>query len=298
MSTTQHEARYLEYLSELKESSITAAQHFLADDATRKDGIRILDCAHRLRTSSNDAYGVQIDTWFCKHPQCPICQSRRALRCCSKMHQLLEQNPELSTGKWLYLTLTVRNCFVEDLRKTIQSMNRAFSRLMSRAFWRNNVLGGIRYTEVVPGKAEEEMAHPHFHCLLLVSPSMHEGKNYISMQRWAQEWQQALQAHYVPMVDCRRLNTVGSDLRSQIVSFTRYSMKPQRVTENRHWFHRTAFETRGLRRFQPFGQIKVLLAALADERTFNSSQEREHLGINSAETIRTWDPWSGSYSSN
>ena len=289
------EASYLEYLGELKESGVIAAQHFLADDATRGDGKRILECARRLRSVSNDGYGAQIDAWYCKHPQCPTCQSRRALRCCSKVHQLCDQNPTLLTGRWIFLTLTVRNCFVEELRTTIQTMNKAFSRLMQRAFWRQHVYGGIKFMEVVPGKSDGEMAHPHFHCLLLVAPSMYQGNNYISMERWAQEWQQALKVTYIPMIDCRRLSGVGTDLKHQIVSYTRYSMKPQKPTRDRVWFLRVASETQGLHRFQPFGQVKTLLAQLKTKHSLNTSNEAENKSIRTTESIWTWDAWSGKY---
>ncbi|KMQ76385.1 protein rep [Marinobacter subterrani] len=295
MHKPEHEAAHLENRSELKASSVIVAQHFLADDATKKDGKKILDCAHHLRSRSNNGYDAQIDTWYCKHPQCPTCQSRRALRCCSKMHQLCDQNPTLTTGKWIFLTLTVRNCFVEELRTTIAAMNRAFGRLKQRAFWKQHVYGGIKFMEVTPGRSDVDMAHPHFHCLLRITPSMYEGNNYISMKRWAREWQQALQVSYTPVVDCKRLSGVGDDLRRQIVSYTRYSMKPHKPTRNRFWFMRVAFETKDLHRFQPFGQIKVLLAQCKKERSLTSPDEAKDTAIRATESIWTWDAWSGKY---
>lgn len=169
---------------------------------------------------------------------------------------------------------------------------------MSRVFWKHNVRGGIRHTEVIPGKVDKELVHPHFHCLLLVTPSMHEGKNYISMKRWAEEWQRALQVHYLPEVDCKRLNATGGDLKRQIISLARYSMKPQRIPDNRCWFHSVAFETRRLRRFQPFGKIKELLGELSEERATNSTRYLEQITSDSNQSIWSRDAWSSSYRSN
>lgn len=148
---------------------------------------------------------------------------------------------------------------------------------------------------MVQGKDDTESAHPHFHCLLLVSPSMHEGNNYISMKRWAHEWQQALQVNYVPAIDCKRLKGVGEGLRHQIISFTRYSMKPQEVAENRAWAQMAASETRGLRRFQSFGQIKTMLAKVEKRRSLNASQGAKDTSTRPTKSVWTWDAWSGKY---
>ncbi|WP_288993047.1 protein rep [uncultured Marinobacter sp.] len=78
---------------------------------------------------------------------CPICQWGKALKHCRKIHRMLDDYPSLLQGKWIYLTLTVRNCEVDDLRATIEYMNQAFRRMMNRDFWKRHVLGGIRFTE-------------------------------------------------------------------------------------------------------------------------------------------------------
>jgi plasmid rolling circle replication initiator protein Rep len=150
----------------LKAATNEIAEHFLSDASTMRDGFRILKCATHLRVYPDAAYGTFIDTYNCKHRQCPNCQQSKALQWRSSMHQLLDTIPETLSGKWIYLTLTTRNCHVSDLNETIKEMNNAFRRLRSRAFWKANIIGGIKFVEVDQGISDYQSAHPHFHCLI------------------------------------------------------------------------------------------------------------------------------------
>jgi hypothetical protein len=102
--------------------------------------------------------------------------------------------------EWRYvlLTLTVRNCPVLDLRKTVQAMNAAWKRLTERKAWPADAF--VRSLEIT--RAEDGQAHPHFHCLLALPPS-YFGRNYLSTAKWALLWQQALRIDYTPHCDVR-----------------------------------------------------------------------------------------------
>ena len=75
-------------------------------------------------------------------------------------------------ARWMFLTLTVRNCAIEELGETLSRMNTAFQRLKDRKEFRP-VQGWIRTTEVTRGS--DGSAHPHFHTLMMVPPSMLSG---------------------------------------------------------------------------------------------------------------------------
>jgi plasmid rolling circle replication initiator protein Rep len=300
MNTGNHEDTTLEYLSQLKLSAQEVAGHFLADSNTLRDGMRILECANRLRTYSDDAYGTFFDTWYCKHRSCPICQWRRSLRYCSKIHRTLDQNPSLLQDKWVYLTLTVRNCDVSDLRATIENMNQAFRRLMNRDFWKRHVHGGIRFVEVTEsflgdGGLNYQSTHPHFHCLLRVRPSMHAGVNYVSQTQWAEEWQQALQVHYLPIVNLQRMAGEGQVLRNKIVSATRYSMKPKVNAQPRPLFLEAARQVRGLRLAEPFGDIRMLFTNLDDETSRGAADGYCEIRQVHSPLVHSWDNVNGGY---
>lgn len=137
---------------------------------------------------------------FCRVRHCPVCQWRRSLMWYARFQKAL---PEIlgryPNARWAFLTLTVRNCDITELRATISSMNAAWTRLTHRAEFRN-VLGWIRTTEVTKGR--DESAHPHFHCMLMLSPS-YFGRGYITQARWAELWKECLRADYTPIVDVR-----------------------------------------------------------------------------------------------
>lgn len=95
-------------------------------------------------------------------------------------------------ARWLFLTLTVRNCEVSELSVTLKVMNEAWQRLVKREEFKP-VQGWLRTTEVTRGK--DRSAHPHFHVLLMVPPSMLSGVNYIKQPRWVELWQEALRAN-------------------------------------------------------------------------------------------------------
>ncbi|MCE4093435.1 protein rep, partial [Klebsiella pneumoniae] len=75
-------------------------------------------------------------------------------------------------SRWMFLTLTVRNCAIGELGDTLSRMNTAFQRLKDR-----KVQGWIRTTEVTRGS--DGSAHPHFHTLMMVPPGMLNGKSYV-----------------------------------------------------------------------------------------------------------------------
>ncbi|MBE3060530.1 protein rep, partial [Klebsiella pneumoniae] len=77
-------------------------------------------------------------------------------------------------SRWMFLTLTVRNCAIEELGETLSRMNTAFQRLKDRTEFRP-VQGWIRTTEVTRGS--DGSAHPHFHTLMRVPPGMLNGKS-------------------------------------------------------------------------------------------------------------------------
>ena len=133
---------------------------------------------------------------FCRVPQCPVCQSRRSLmwkaRALRALPSVVEDYPDY---RWLFLTLTQRNCLVSDLRETVLEMNKSFARLTKRKGW--YVRGWIKSLEVT--RAKDGKAHPHFHCLLMVPPSYFT-HSYLNYQQWCDLWQKAARLDYKPQV--------------------------------------------------------------------------------------------------
>ena len=102
-----------------------------------------------------------------------------------------------------YLTLTVKNPPVTELRDTLKHMNDSWKRLIETKRFKSGVAGFLRTTEVTRGNDGDMMAHPHFHALLLVKPSYFKGQGYIKQADWVEMWAKALRADYLPSVNVK-----------------------------------------------------------------------------------------------
>jgi plasmid rolling circle replication initiator protein Rep len=166
---------------------------------------------------------------FCRVRHCPVCQWRRSLMWQAKFLQALPGiEAAYPKSHWLFLTLTLKNCAISNLRQTLRAMNQAWNRLRLRPEFARNVQGWIRTTEVTRG--QDDSAHPHFHCLLMVRPS-YFSKHYVTHSRWAELWQECMRVNYRPVVDIRtvraRRGAPGEKpLRRALAETLKYSVKP------------------------------------------------------------------------
>ena len=200
---------------------------------------------------------------FCRVRYCPVCQWRKSLMWQAKFYQalpLLSQNSP-SGSRWVFLTLTVRNCPISTLRSTLQEMSKAWQRLIKRKEFAD-VLGWVRTTELTRGK--DGTAHPHYHCLLLVR-SRYFSKGYVSQKNWTKAWQGSARLDYTPMVDVRAVkpkkrqktqnkpDTAPTDAISETL---KYSVKPSDMIGNKDWFLEMTRQTKRLRFIASGGLLK------------------------------------------
>jgi hypothetical protein len=166
-------------------------------------------------------------------------------------------------ARWLFLTLTVRNVPITELRSQIRSMNEAWHRLIKRQEF-GAVQGWIRTTEVTKG--QDGSAHPHFHVLLMVRPS-YFGKGYVKQERWVDLWRECARLDYRPSV---RIQTVkpklgsikpGSTeslLRRAVAETLKYSVKPEDMMD-RDWLLELTRQVHRLRFIASGGALKDVL---------------------------------------
>jgi len=197
---------------------------------------------------------------FCRVRHCPVCQWRRSLMWQARFLKAL---PAIEAAhpraRWLFLTLTVRNCPITDLRATIQSMNKGWHRLVQREEF-GLVQGWIRTTEVT--RAQNDYAHPHFHVLLMVKPGYFAGKNYVTQQRWTELWQECARLDYTPIVDIRTVkpkigSTADSPLRAAIAETLKYAVKPSDMRDD--WLIELTKQVHRLRFIASGGVLKNIL---------------------------------------
>lgn len=141
------------------------------------------------------------DARFCRVRLCPICQWRRSLmwqaKFRRKLPQILADYPKCS---FVLLTLTVRNCPLEELRSTLAWMNESWQRMLKRKEF--PAVGWVRNVEVTRGN--DDSAHPHFHALLMVAPG-YFSQGYISQKNWVEIWRSCLRVEYDPHI---RVNAI------------------------------------------------------------------------------------------
>ena len=197
---------------------------------------------------------------FCRVRHCPVCQWRRSLMWKAKAYKVLPQIiAAYPTYRWLFLTLTVKNCQIDELRSTLTEMNRAFQRMIQRKVW--PAVGWLRSTEVTLGL--NGSAHPHFHCLLMVRPG-YFGKGYIKQAEWIEMWRHALRLDYNPVLDCRAVKR-GKQPMQLIPELLKYCTKESDMTADRDWFLELTRQMHKMRCIATGGVLKEYLKELEAE---------------------------------
>ena len=148
------------------------------------------------------------------------------------MFQQLPKIQELyPTHRWVFLTLTVKNPPVTELRDTLKHMNDSWVRLIQTKRFKSGVAGFLRTTEVTRGNDGKMMAHPHFHALLLVKPSYFAKRDISSNLIGSKCGRKPCEANYLPSVNVKAVKaTLDEKGRKQldkaICETLKYSVKP------------------------------------------------------------------------
>lgn len=200
---------------------------------------RISDCAQfldfRLVPHSKDGdYKLKLSSArFCHVRHCTVCAWRRSLMWKAKSYKILPQLLiDYPKARWLFVTLTVKNCEIRDLRETLSWMNKGFKRLSElKAFPAD---GYIKTVEVTRGKTPLGSAHPHFHVLMMVKPSYFT-HGYLSQVKWVEMWQKSLRIDYKPILDVQALKPQDS-LIGLLAEVIKYSVKESDLIADREWF--------------------------------------------------------------
>ena len=249
---------------------------------------RISQCSEWLMYAlkSNDEGEIKLklrDARFCRVRHCLVCQWRRSLMWRARFFKAL---PEIQTkfpsGRWIFLTLTVKNCQLSELKKTLTWMNAAWQRLTQRKIF--PALGFIKSVEVTRGW--DGTAHPHFHCLMLVPASYFSGQKYITQAEWVDLWQSCLKVDYSPIVDVRAvkakkgtLNATGDaskDVMARAVCETlKYSVKPDDLLADPEWLGELTKQLQKTRAISIGGCLKEFFSEDDPEDLINGDIEEE-----------------------
>ncbi len=248
------------------------------DPTMIKYGARTYFCAQRL------LMGLVIDKEtgevkfkldkadFCRVRTCPVCQWRRQCMWQARMwlglDELIAAYP---TARWLWLTLTWKNCKVENLRENIDGANKAFTKLTKRKFSKD-IIGWIRTNEITCNK-KNQTANPHIHVLLMVKSVYFKPEHYKTQKDWSEEWKSVNDFDYLPSVKLKVVKTRmgkiarnSADMAAAIKEVFKYSIKPADMVNNPEWFIEM---TRQIHRSRAIGSGGVLKDMFKKERETN-----------------------------
>ncbi|NJM68539.1 MAG: protein rep [Acaryochloris sp. RU_4_1] len=197
---------------------------------------------------------------FCRVRHCPVCQWRRSLMWKAKAYKVLPKIVEkYPKHRWLFVTLTVKNCPITELRATLQHMNQSFKRMTLRKLWPAE--GWLKSVEVTRGR--DGLAHPHFHCLLMVKPS-YFGTNYMKQDEWVELWRSCARLDYNPILDTRAVKR-GKQPMQLIPELLKYCTKESDLVADQEWFLELTRQMHKLRCIATGGILKDYLRELEQE---------------------------------
>jgi plasmid rolling circle replication initiator protein Rep len=197
---------------------------------------------------------------FCRVRWCPVCQWRRSLMWKAKAAKILPLVlAAYPKHRWLFVTLTVKNCQIQDLRSTICHLNKSYKRLSElNAFPADGWLKALEVT-----RSKDGTAHPHLHILMMVKPS-YFGVGYLSIEKWVSLWRNSLRVDYDPVTHVKAIkgSVTSPTMLSEVI---KYQVKESDLIADRDWFIELTKQLHKTRAISSGGILKEYLKELENE---------------------------------
>lgn len=284
-------------ITERKKESFKTANSFIIrgkieeNETLTKRGERSLNCAQQRYIVVVNGKAHTVFTHRCRSRHCANCQRIKAYVWQMKMQEII---PELSinfkNGKYLFITFTVKNPKIKNLRLVLKCMSRAYAKMFQRKAFRF-VVGGIRSTEITRGKSGDDEAHPHFHAIICLKTTYFKKENYLTADDWGKHWGECLQSEYekegldynekdypkgFPRVDIRVAKSADgkqeitnkniAEHGEQLINYVlKYSIKGSDLLKDGKadkWFFEFDKQVKGIRMIAPVGVVKTMLGEL------------------------------------
>lgn len=212
-------------------------------------------------------------------------------RAIKTLPRVLEDYPK---SRWLFLTLTAKNCPIGELKTTLKGMNEAFKRLTKRKDWPGQ--GFIKSVEVTRNPVTGE-AHPHFHILVMVPSSYFKGTAYIAQPKWQELWQSALRVNYLPVVNVKAVKPKGKSnsdkpidaMVDAIRETLKYSVKPDDMTADPAWLLELTTQLHNTRAVGVGGVLREYFSEDEPEDLINAD-ETSDLEVSESD-VTLWFGW-------
>lgn len=153
-------------------------------------------------------------TYFCRNRLCPMCQWRRSLKLFGQVSQITNYVSVKNAGvRYLFITLTQKNCVGSELGTEFDKINIAFKKLVNKTWrfatatkFKQSMLGYIKSTEVTYN-SKTNTYHPHLHIIFAVKEDYFKSSNYISKNNWRVIWADLLGVDYLPQVNVQAIKS-------------------------------------------------------------------------------------------
>lgn len=197
---------------------------------------------------------------FCKVRFCPMCAWRKVLKVAKEVKSIISQiEAHHKNISYLFLTLTVKNPPLNELKDTLKLMSEAYRRMWDKELKKRYILGYIRSLEIMGDHTKKGEAHPHYHVLLAVNGSYFSHK-YISKAHWVELWKKYLKADYEPIVDIRKIKSKNKDFLdsdSAVLECVKYSVAPMALNKmSKKDFKLLDSQVKGARQYNMGGVFK------------------------------------------
>ena len=198
---------------------------------------------------------------FCRVRHCPICQWRRSLRWKARAYENLPRVvADYPNGRWIFLTLTMKNCQLTNLREVLSHLNQSFRRLTQLKVFPG--IGWIKSVEITRGR-DGQSAHPHLHCLILLKDTYYK-EDYLSKSDWIALWKQCLRVDYCPILDVKAVNAESSPV-GLIAEILKYQCKESDLIADCDWFLEYVKQVHGTRAVGVGGVLRNYFRELEEE---------------------------------
>lgn len=223
---------------------------------------RLRDCSSVLMYRRyNDGKMVLDGLRSCRVRLCPICSWRRSLKAYAQTREIINYLSSVGKYRYIMLTLTLRNCYGDNLSSTLDVMTKGWDRFAKLRPFRASICGWYRSLEITHdvnpiitydmyhGNASRhiyargkyyrahglhigdvnpnyDMYHPHFHVLLAVSPSYFTGRKYVRQSLYSDWWRNSIRVDYQPTCDVRTVRGyTAADIDSAVGEIAGYAAK-------------------------------------------------------------------------
>ena len=196
-----------------------------------KKGYRVMECSTYLKYKKliDETEKKLKDANFCRVRLCPMCSWRHSKKIYGQTSKVMDEALKDKNYRFIFLTLTVKNVYGEDLSSTLDDMFKGFNRMFQRAIVKKAIKGWFRALEVTHNLDETskdyDTYHPHFHIILMVDYN-YFSRDYISQEKWTSLWQESMRLDYTPIVNVKAFKTTSKVETSKSLAETaKYTVK-------------------------------------------------------------------------